>query len=58
MRWLDAVRHALAISASMTWQILWALIFGFVLWAVVSPRWYVGARSWRRLGDDHRAHCH
>ncbi len=35
MRWLDAVRHALAISASMTWQILWALIFGFVLSAVV-----------------------
>ena len=32
---LRAVGHALAISGSMTWEILWALILGFVLAAVV-----------------------
>jgi uncharacterized protein len=35
MRALDAVGHALALSGSMTWQILWALILGFLLAAVV-----------------------
>ena len=35
MRGLHAVGHALAISGSMTWQILWALILGFALSAVV-----------------------
>ena len=35
MRWLDALGHALTISGSMTWEILWALIFGFALSAVV-----------------------
>jgi uncharacterized protein len=29
------VKHALALSGSMTWEILWALILGFVLSAVV-----------------------
>ena len=31
MRVLDGLGHALATTGSMTWQILWALIFGFVL---------------------------
>ncbi|HUD70105.1 MAG TPA: permease [Acidimicrobiales bacterium] len=35
MRWLDALGHALANAGSMTWQILWALIFGFLLSAVI-----------------------
>src|SRR5947209_1525978 len=30
-----AVRHALALAGSMTWEILWALILGFALSAVV-----------------------
>jgi uncharacterized membrane protein YraQ (UPF0718 family) len=47
MRWL----HALAISGSMTWEILWALILGFGLSAVVQA---VVRRSSiiRLLGDD------
>jgi hypothetical protein len=51
MRWLQAVGHALAISASMTWEILWALILGFGLSAVVQS---VVRRSTivRLLGDD------
>jgi hypothetical protein len=35
VRWLDALGHALANAGSMTWQILWALIFGFLLSAVI-----------------------
>ena len=31
----DAVRRALAISFAMTWEILWALILGFTLSAIV-----------------------
>src|ERR1700743_3504474 len=31
----QAVEHALALSGSMTWEILWALILGFTLSAVV-----------------------
>jgi uncharacterized membrane protein YraQ (UPF0718 family) len=34
-RGLHALRHALAISGTMTWEILWALILGFGLSAVV-----------------------
>src|SRR5271169_3673724 len=51
MRWLPALGHALAISGSMTWQVLWALILGFALSAVVQA---VVRRSTiiRRLGDD------
>jgi hypothetical protein len=30
--------HALAIAGSMTWEILWALILGFALSAVVHQR--------------------
>jgi hypothetical protein len=48
---LDALGHALTISGSMTWEILWALILGFALSAVVQA---VVRRSTivRRLGDD------
>ena len=35
MNILEAVRHALAISFAMTWEILWALILGFTLSAGV-----------------------
>ncbi len=51
MRLLDALGHALAISGSMTWEILWALIFGFALSAVLQS---VVRRStiMQRLGDD------
>jgi uncharacterized protein len=51
MRVLDAAGHALAISGSMTWEILWALILGFALSAVVQA---VVRRATvvRLLGDD------
>src|SRR5450755_217388 len=46
-----AVLHALAIAGSMTWEILWALILGFALSAVVQavvPRESIT----RLLGND------
>lgn len=48
---MSAVGHALAIAGSMTWEILWALILGFALSAVVQA---VVRRSTivRLLGDD------
>ncbi len=48
---LDAIRHALATAGAMTWEILWALILGFLLSAVVQA---VVRRSSivRHLGDD------
>jgi uncharacterized membrane protein YraQ (UPF0718 family) len=48
---MSAVGHALAIAGSMTWEILWALILGFTLSAVVQA---VVRRSTivRLLGDD------
>src|ERR1700685_786353 len=51
MRWLHALGHALALGGSMAWEILWALILGFALSAVVQA---VVRRSTivRRLGDD------
>ncbi|MDQ2873658.1 MAG: permease [Actinomycetota bacterium] len=51
MRGLHALGHALAISGSMTWEILWALILGFALSAVVQA---AVRRSTiiRLLGDD------
>src|SRR5580692_11294496 len=46
-----ALVHALTLSGSMTWEILWALILGFALSAVVQA---AVRRSTviRRLGDD------
>ena len=35
MRLLHALGHALALGGSMAWEILWALILGFALSAVV-----------------------
>jgi uncharacterized protein len=51
MRWLHALGHALTISGSMTWEILWALILGFALSAVIQAS---VSRSTiiRLLGDD------
>src|ERR1700679_1010714 len=51
MRELRAVGHALAIAGSMTWEILWALILGFALSAVVQA---VVRRStiMSLMGDD------
>jgi uncharacterized protein len=51
VRWLHAIGHALAISGSMTWEILWALVLGFALSATVQS---VVRRSTvvRLLGDD------
>ncbi len=48
---MGAIGHALAIAGSMTWEILWALILGFLLSAVVQA---VVRRSTvvRLLGDD------
>lgn len=36
MRFLHAIGHALEVSGSMTWQILWALILGFLLASIVA----------------------
>ena len=48
---LNGITHALAIAASMTWEILWALILGFMLSAVVQA---VVRREdvVRLMGDD------
>ncbi len=48
---MSAVSHALALAGSMTWEILWALILGFLLSAVVQalvPK----STIVRLLGDD------
>jgi hypothetical protein len=37
---IGAIGHALELAASMTWEILWALIVGFALSAIVQRRWY------------------
>ena len=49
---MGAIRHALALAGSMTWEILWALILGFALSAVVQA--VVRRRSTivRLMGDD------
>jgi uncharacterized protein len=51
MRVLDPLGHALAVAGSMTWQILWSLILGFTLSAIVQA---VVRRETvtRLLGDD------
>ena len=51
MRPIPALGHALALAGSMTWEILWALILGFTLSAVVQA---VVRRQTvvRLLGDD------
>src|SRR5438067_2830438 len=48
---MDAIGHALGLAGSMTWEILWALILGFALSAIVQA---VVRRSTivRLMGDD------
>ncbi len=48
---VGAVLHALAISFAMTWEILWALILGFTLSAVVQAVVSKGEMT-RLLPDD------
>jgi uncharacterized membrane protein YraQ (UPF0718 family) len=48
---VDAVLHALSISLAMTWEILWALILGFTLSAVVEAV-VSKAQMSRLLPDD------
>ncbi|MCG7608516.1 hypothetical protein BA059_03345 [Mycolicibacterium sp. (ex Dasyatis americana)] len=52
MRAVDSVLHALSLTGSMAWAILWALIFGFALSSVVQA---VIRRDTitSLLGDDH-----
>jgi uncharacterized protein len=49
---MHAVTHALAITGSMTWEILWALILGFTLSAVIQA--VVRKSTVVRLLGDHR----
>jgi uncharacterized membrane protein YraQ (UPF0718 family) len=51
VRLLDALGHALALGGSMAWEILWALILGFALSAVVQAA-VRRAAIIRLLGDD------
>ncbi|WP_020659803.1 permease [Amycolatopsis benzoatilytica] len=48
---MSAIGHALAVAGSMTWEILWALILGFLLSAVVQAA-VRKATIVRLLGDD------
>src|ERR1700739_1012598 len=51
MRVLDALGHALAVAGTMTWEIIWSLILGFALSAVVQA--LVRRQTVARLlGDD------
>ena len=51
MRVLDALGHALAVAGTMTWEIIWSLILGFALSAVVQA--LVRRKTITRLlGDD------
>src|SRR5436190_12651005 len=51
MRAIHALAHALALAGSSTWEILWALILGFALSAVVQA--VIRRESIvRLLGDD------
>ncbi|HEX3841094.1 MAG TPA: permease [Acidimicrobiales bacterium] len=51
MRQVHAVGHALAVAGGMTWQILWSLVLGFALSAVVQALVRRGTVE-RLLGDD------
>jgi uncharacterized protein len=52
VRLLDAIGHALYLAGTMTWQILWALILGFVIAAVIQS--VVSKRGVERLLGDAR----
>jgi uncharacterized membrane protein YraQ (UPF0718 family) len=51
MRFVHAIGHALAVAGSMTWQILWSLILGFALSAIVQALVRKGTIE-RLLGND------
>ena len=51
---LDALRHALEVAGSMTWQITWSLILGFALSAIIQAVVRREAIT-RRLGNDRPA---
>jgi hypothetical protein len=51
MRFVHAIGHALAVAGGMTWQILWSLILGFGLSAVVQALVRKGMVD-RLLGND------
>ena len=48
---MNAIEHALRLTGSMTWEILWALVLGFLLSAVVQAVVRRGTVV-RLLGDD------
>jgi uncharacterized membrane protein YraQ (UPF0718 family) len=48
---VDAVGHALSLAGSMTWEILWALVFGFALSSIVQAVVRRGTIT-ALLGDD------
>ena len=51
MRFVHAIGHALAVAGGMTWQILWSLILGFALSALVQAL-VRKATIERLLGND------
>lgn len=51
MRLVHAIGHALLVAGGMTWQILWSLILGFGLSAIVQALVRKGTIE-RRLGND------
>jgi uncharacterized membrane protein YraQ (UPF0718 family) len=51
MRQWRALGHALTITGSMTWEILWALVFGFTLSAIIQSKVKRGTIV-RLLGDS------
>jgi uncharacterized protein len=51
MRILDGLGHALAVAGTMTWEITWSLILGFMLSAVIQALVRRAAVT-RLLGDD------
>jgi uncharacterized membrane protein YraQ (UPF0718 family) len=51
MRVLDALGHALAVAGTMTWEITWSLILGFMLSAVIQALVRRAAVT-RLLGGD------
>jgi uncharacterized membrane protein YraQ (UPF0718 family) len=51
MRFVHAIGHALTVAGGMTWQILWSLILGFALSAVVQALVRKGTIE-RLLGND------
>ena len=51
MRFVHAIGHALEVAGGMTWQILWSLVLGFTLSAIVQALVRRGTVE-RLLGND------